>query len=543
MAAQAKKAVEAPLSGPMTHLSFCEISDTPWAQPSTVPLPPTEDIIKENFAKHRKEILSSLNPSQLFQIVEEFELDEEFIEQNMTRRQKAELLLSKVENRNAYLALLKNLEQDVEHMGHKYIVSLLRGQKFAKEEEMQESKMLLSEMRKDVGLVIQAINLEALEPHLMEEKLVTSDELETLQKPQTTKQDKAKLLFNLLKTKGPTAHFIFVHRCLAVEEVHGDLYSLLTASGSSRKRKLEGNTSSTKVTKRYPSFLEPPKGITTQSYLQIIGKIRKDHHIGGELWKVAEDAIMEHVNSPNNPLETKIALLLESCNPYIFNRQFEEVFTRVEQAREMCTELYSCDSNAQVLEGRCEWVLSRLYKLKGETDEAIMHTNTAFSLIANCEPGEEMILTSFNHGCLLLNKKERTLGDIKKAITSFKFAISCASQEDFGTRIVQYCKLRLAQAYAGAPSKFTSSSVDQEEMSRVEVPRKNVEEAKRILRELEDEDMHHRTRWSYYVTCSDVFRIDGQTEQAATFADKALEVTQEHKIHEFKFTLAPENKL
>ena len=512
--------------------------EAPWKQPSAVSLPTDqlEATIKENVTKYRKEILDSLNPSQLFQLIEDFELDEECTGQSMTRRQKAELLLTQVEKRNAYLTLFETLEQETEHMGHKYIMSLLRGQEFAGKEKTLESKMLLNKMRKDIGLVIREIDLKAIELHLVEEKLVTANELESLQNPHTTTQDKVKLLLTMLKTKGPAAHFIFVHKCLAVDQVHDDLYSMLTSPGGSRKRKLNCDTSSTKVTKRYPCFLEPPKGITTQSYLEIIAKIRKDHHIGGEMWKVAEDTIMKEISTPDNPLEMKIAFLLESCNPFMFNKQFETVFARVEQAREMCTKLYSRDGNAQVLEGRCEWVLSRLHKLKGEPDKAITHTNTAFSLIANCEPGEEMILTSFNHGCLLLNNKARTLGDLKKAINSFKFTISCASQEDYGTRIVQYCKLRLAQAYVAAPSRFHSGiqSDDQEEMSPVEVTRENIEEAKQILRDLEQQDMHHRTRWSYYITCSDVYRVDGQTEQATTFADKAEEVAQEHKIHDFK---------
>ena len=55
----------------------------------------------------------------------------------------------------------------------------------------------------------------------------------------------------------------------------------------------------------------------------------------------------------------------------------------------MCMSLYSQESNAQVLEGRCEWVLARLHMFTEDFEKAKMHIDTNFTTMANCAKGEE----------------------------------------------------------------------------------------------------------------------------------------------------------
>ena len=505
-----------------TTLGHREEPDRPWS-PSII----SEDTIRENLKKHKEAILRCLVPSQLYKLLSELHLDEVSTTTRLKRSKQAEILLDEVVKASAFFQFLEGLEEDTEHMGHKYIVSLLRGEKFATEEEIQLSETFRQQMKKELNSVLQSLNVKELIPHLQTNQLITNEEQERLTNPYNTSEEQTRILFSILKTKGPTAFYLLVEECLAKEESHlrhKDLYQLLTAVMETRKR---GADDSSMVSKRYPCLLDPPEGITTETYMEMIAQIRQDHMKGGQRWEAAENTINGEIGIPDNPLEMKIALLLESCNLYVLNRQPDEVLARVDRAREMCMSLYRQEGNAQVLEGRCEWVLARLYKFKGDFERAKTHIDTAYSLTANCAIGEEKILINFVNGSILLDSK-KSRQDLRHAIASFESAITLASEEDYGMNMGQYCKIRLAQAYVG-------SSLNDPAKSREGLSQHNIDNAKRVLRDLEHTDMRHRTRWSYLLTCSDVYRLDGQMDQANAYADRAFDWAQEHELgHEVK---------
>ncbi len=410
----------------------------------------SKDSIKENLIKHRDSILDCLNPSQICTLIQQFSLadHELFINGKFTtRRKRATLLYEEVLKRSAYSEFLSNLEEDTEHMGHWYIVSLLRGTHFATDEETQESEKLLEMINNNMQTVLREVDVKELESHLIEKKLVTDEDIDELRSPLHTKKDKVRILLVILKTKGPKAHLLFVNKCLAVDPVHYDIYSLLKRT----KRKLSDPGMiplSVKARKCETCFLEPLEGTTTEKYVRIISQIRSYHQSGDQgSYRVAEEIVTKELSSFETPLEVKIALILESCSPFIKDNQLKEVLARVERSREMCNNLYSQGSNAQVLEGRCEWVLARMHKFKGEHVKAEAHINTAFNFIAHCEPGEERMLISFEHACILLQSERKTPGVLQKATNSLLFANSLAEIQDYGTNMVQQCKIHLAQTH------------------------------------------------------------------------------------------------
>ncbi len=504
-----------------------------------------EDTIKENMEKYEKLITDSLDPSELYSLVCQVELDEEFVT-NLSRPKKAKLLYNEVQKRELYFDFISNLEEDVEHMGHKYVVSLLRGTQFAPNEDIKESKMLFDKIRKNLSLVTRELDVKCLEPYLINERLITQNELEKLQNSRNTKIEKAQKLLTILNAKGPIAHLIFV-RILLLSSSHSKIHAILCKELSGPEHSLKRSASTdtillysehtTAVTKRHPIFLETPKGITTSGYIQIMAKIRKHHQTGGEhSWEAAEELI-QHELTRGHSLEFNIALLLESCNPYVLSKKSEEVLSRVERAREMCTVLYGQDSNPQVLEARCEWVLSRMFKLLDDLHESKIHLDAAFSLFGNCEPGEEYMLGSFMLGCILLDRQNKSIGEEKRTISAFKAVLSQAGYEDFGTKIFQFCKIRLAQAYIG--SSVRSPGKNKEEVSRV-----NREDAKNVLREVNRKDMQPRTECLYFMTCSDVYRTDGQIEEASVYAQQAMEIAQEYKLsHEVEYIKLRQDRL
>ena len=500
-----------------------------WTLPRITSLP-TEDCIRDNLKEHKQSLIESLNPSRLVQLLEDLELDDVFLEIRMTRKQEAERLLTKVIEKSAYSALLRSLEEDTEHMGHRYIASLLRGEQFETQEEItSESTVLMKRISEDMVMFTQGLNVDSLEPYLVSSGLLTTEE-QSLLDSEVSALKKSKMLLHWLKTKGPTAHYIFVHKCLINEKdhcSHSELYSQLTNLTEGTKRKSDDDTKTaqpTKVTKCYPPYLEPPQGITTTSYFQEMWAIRQFYQSGRKYWGKAEDVYREVMISTESPLEMKIAFLLESTYSFILDKQSTEVFARVDKAREMCNELYRYSRNAQAMEGRCEWILAKHYRYTGEHDKALSHLKEAFFLIGNYEPGEEKALANYCHGCTLVDMGTKTPKEKATAINALTTAVGCADQAERGVKIeciLKHGKIRLAQAYLGSSPKRPVGNNE-------EVPGDCVEDAKRILGDIHEQelDSHPRTKCMFLYTWSDVYKACGQFDEAGRSAELALDIAE-----------------
>ena len=460
-----------------------------------------ESNTRENLMNHKETILTCLNPSQLPSLLMEFNLAEICTNLNLQRRQKAEMLYEEIVKRGAFSAFLKELKKDEEHLGHKYIASLLTNQRFANEEEVKESQQLSDRITSQrLSKYVKSISIPALTPLLIEEKLLATDELENMMNPHMTLQDKTQLFFTLLRTKGPTAHYIFVHKCLAREESHishKELYLQLT------EPQTEEDAPPPRKIMKTSSLLEYPEALKTKKYREVITKMRECHLHGGEHWKEAEEIYDKVMSSPDAPLEMKIAILLESCMLYIVDVQPDVVIGRVDKAREMCITLYNQQCDALVLEGRCEWVLAELYRCRNEYDKAKTHINSAFHCIFNYETGEDRALINYTHSSILLD--EESTVDITKAINALVMSISNASQMGLGF-LIQQCKIRLAQAYL----------------------KTNTAKAMQVLSELNSEELPPRTQCMLAYTWSDVYRTKEDIEQAKVYAQLALDIAQRY---------------
>ena len=473
-----------------------------------------QSTIRENLLKNKQSILRSLYPQHFFQLFPD--LDETLTNQLISRGKHAERLLREVERQNVYPVFLERLKQDKKHLGHEYIVSLLKGKRFAPKEEIEDSENLQQEIECNMDILVQQLNLSTLIPSLFENHLITDDDQERLRNPYKTTQDRVRELFTILRTKGPTAHHIFVRKCLRTENEHiphGRLYSMLTNSR---------NTGCS------PYSLESPKGIRCRSYMVLMEEVRQFHQIGGDKWTRAEE-ICNLVTQPGSkfPPEMKIAFHLENCNILILSGQSDKVFPIVEQAREMCHKLVH--HNTQALEARCEWVLAKVYRCRKQPEKALEHISTAFSLNDFCKAGEERILTHYCRGCIFLDSPARSPSDQRNAISCFQRAISSANDGDFGLKILTHGKIRLVQAYIGSSSNRPGKS--KEESSQDDVIM-----AEQLLRELDkDESLNQRTRCMLLYTWFDLHRAKGHMQQARECIDKACEIAKQQNLdHEMK---------
>ena len=500
--------------------------------PSSTTPRPTEKQIKENMLKHRQAIKSSLSPSELYSLCEELDIEECATNDIHKRKEVTETVIKEIHRQNSYSVFFDSLEKTtkkVKHMGHEYILSLLRGEEFGKEEEREKSAMIAKKMG-SIGIE-ELLNVDVIWPILFQNSLLTNDEAETLQKDLTS-GEKVRRLLTMLKTKGPTAHYLFVHYCLADEESvfyssHSELLFKLTGKDSqlitreNRKRKASDYDESP-ATKRLPCFLESPEGLKSEQYLSEVSRMRKYHLTGKKYWQKAEDIYTDVVSSPTDPMEVKIAIILESCTMYITNRQAEVVKERVKMAKLFCLQLYRANmGNVGILQARCHWTLAKLYRYTKEYDKAKKEITDAMAESYLYAEGEERALISYCHACILLANENKSIQDEVRARDDLNIAIGCASSGGYGLDTA-HCKLRLAQAYVGSSTSNTGKK-------RGEVPETHIADAKRVLGEI-GEDISPRTKCMVLFTQSDVHRVAGELEQAADCAEQSLKIAQQQKF-------------
>ena len=240
-------------------------------------------------------------------------------------------------------------------------------------------------------------------------------------------------------------------------------------------------------------------------------------------WQEAEEIYQRAMNNSGIPLESKIVLVLESCTACIVLSGPAVVLNRVQEADKLCHKLYSTQNcNVSVLESRCKWVLAKLYLYTKDSSKAIENIRLAQEYLFNCEEGEETVLVSYCHACILLSRENKTQKDEKIAQDNIRAAISCASRGNFGLD-TSHCKIRLAQAYVGSSTSNTGKE-------REEVLHTDICEAKRVLNEIKEEELNPRTRCMLLYTWSDVLRIDGQLEKAKECARRSLKIADEKQF-------------
>ncbi len=489
----------------------------------------SEDNIEKILTDHRDTILDCLKPSHVFQLCCDLKIQDACTKPLRDRRMNAELLLQKIVEQKAYHAFLSSLEADTRHLGHRYIISLLRGTEFAERQKIDNSKELRQQIEKHMPIVLQQLDVKDKNAELLAAGLITDDEFDELQNLQKT--ETAMRFIAILLTKGPTAHHIFVKKVLGPDITYQDLCLKLKES---RKRKAtEYAEDDIPVPKRNPFRLKAPKGITSKCSMEAFRVIRKYDQMGKKERKLSQQLCLQMVSSSTKPLEVKIAALLESCNILCLKKQkhFQEVHRRVVQAEEMCAELHRKQQNSQALEGRCQWVLAKLYRCIGDYEKANEHIRNTFQSIATCEEEEESILANYCLACILLDSKANTK-DPSLAIQRLDYAISVANTEDFGLRIFAHGTLRKVQAYLGTSSNSPGNN-------KGEIPQENFEKVEALLSELDSSRIQteSRTRCMIEYTYSDFYRMRDQTEEAKQHYEKSLELANTHDLSYGKHSL------
>ena len=425
---------------------------------------------------------------------------------------------------------IQALEKEDEHLGHQYILHLMKGHKYANGDEI----VLSSRLRERVGdsditdQLLTKVNLEtSLVGRMYSEKLLTGDELVMLRSCLTS-AEKIRIILRILKTKGPLAYLKFLH-CLKEDSerfnqvIHQELFRLVCNDESveimitsvcwETKAREDQMVS---VTKRVPIRLEIEGELVTNEYLNVIQDIRL-HHNKGE-WD-AVDKIVK--GCEERSADFYVAVLLESCTGFIIRQCPDKVEETVKKAKELCSRITNnCNT---FLRGRCEWTLAKLYRYMKKNDKALKHITMARHIQYNIEAGKDTALCNYYYGCILVDSLVNKSDPYKEleAKRSLELAIEHASRGDFGLDVA-HPKIRLAQLYLGSSPRSPGTKTDDNSLSKAQ---SSLESVGQNL-----QDLAIRTRCIYYYTESDLHRNSGEPNKAIHSAQKALDIAKKNKF-------------
>lgn len=289
-----------------------------------------------------------------------------YLNQNNPRREKTERLLTSLKQKaNGYSKFLRCIQESRHHMGHTYIASLLEDQDFADEPEIKESATFRERINKNASR-LKDVNLSVLCPILFNKKLITTDELESLTNTRDCQYETRRnlLLFQILDTKGPTAHSIFV-RCLGKEDTHPyhkELFQLLSGPEESslpaRKRTRRVSAGVVSPEKRFPHRLEMHGELATAEYGRTVRSWRS--WVSNGQWNETERAEQMYMRKQSKNLAMKTAVLLQSVIARIFRKEYPKARQLLEICEQLCYKVEG--DNVTFLRGRCKYTWSWLYR-------------------------------------------------------------------------------------------------------------------------------------------------------------------------------------
>ena len=504
-----------------------------------------EEEIAQRLRVNQDVIVQHINPVELISHMHKIldsDTRELLVNPDVTRGVKAFEIVSFIKRKGPHACsqFLTCLEKEKNHMGHDFIVSLLKHEQYGTEEQQQISSTY-QERIQDHRPAMDDIDIPSLVPVLQSNFLLTRDEVETLGKERTTHKQKVEQLFLMIDTKGPLAYGVFA-QCLDKEQTHpthGELFREISGSeptdesvsASFRKRKLsedvveadsisrrkqkkpiESSTSGIFWPMRILEMQIPLKG---RRYDMALQKIQHCHHNGQ--WSLMK-TLLAFCGSP----DMKVVAQLEKAVSLIFRGEKGIVEKCVRKAWSLAVQIPG--NNSIFLKARCEHVLSCEYRYAKDYEEARKHSMNAKYLLFNCERGEDASWANYCDACIQMamlreNPKpteQEQQQELKEVEDSFRYAIDCAKSHSSGIDVVRpHSFIRLAQLSLGSTQEVAGVATEE-----------NVTKAALCLHEVDVDSLARRSQSLYYLFESDVHKNKGNMDSAIASARKALEIAR-----------------
>ena len=445
--------------------------------------------------------------------------------QRNSREAKIHKLLASVEQKpdgcSKFLQCIRKLR---DHLGHVYLETLLENKYCAEIGEIEESSILQSRIKDNMSQFMD-INLKELCPILFSRHLITEDEFETLTNTQLTEKERNLRFFEILHTKGPTAHMLFA-RCLGEEHSHlrhKELYELLCSSLDKeteihgKKRKRDATVAVMLLEKRSPKCIEMHGSLKTEKYAEMVRSWRR--WVSNGQWNETEKAehecmqqLHEHVHKKS--LAVTLAGLLQSAIARIVRKHYTEAEKLLEKCDHQCSKVKG--DNHTFLYGRCKYTWSWLHRYLKRTDLANACARDAMQILFNVQPGEDKALANYGFATTIIDCQSNAncpnQVEIQSAESSLEFAIYHATIEDRGLdHIAPHSQLRLAQMYLGSTHYDPGKNTDPE----------SIRKASDCLKAIDRGSLPPRSKCMLLLTESDYYRCKGDITMARESANQA----------------------
>ncbi len=418
----------------------------------------------------------------------------------------------------AYTALHACISQLEHHLGHRYVRALLEGRVYATEQEAKRCDMIKQNMLGNLAKFANC-DISALTPLMVSCELVTCAEAAT----QLLKVDQPSLplrLVNLLNTKGPLAYGLFAE-CLHRETshiTHRELYDLVIQPVSST-RKRHWRLAAGLPNRRRPLPSHKLHGcLQGRQYNDVMRTFQSCHHNG----KWAElEAEAAKLSSRDTPLELQVVGLLETAVSWVFRRKAANVVDLADKAKLLLMQVKG--DNGILLRGRCEYILSRLYRYLKDYGKAQEHVEKAAYHLMYAKAGEDSAFVHYCDACIKVERlsESPSVQEIEAAEMRYKYAIDHARRHDSGLDLVApHSFMRLAQMYLGSGHYMAGSKHDPE----------SIQKASSCLSQVGVSSLAQRSKCHFWSIQSDLRRSQGKRSQAVESAQLALAVAKENNF-------------
>ena len=503
-------------------------------------IPPTTSIdnaaIASKIKQHWDEVTRALNVHELMpQLSKELLLDfnqtSALLVDSKSTYDKSCYILQCLEAKGptAYTKFLSCIKAEGNHMGHAYIASLLEGNAFGSQSELEESLKLKEAIQRHYPALMD-ISPEALAPLMYSKKLLTKEEEEKIgSSTYKTRRERVHLLLHSLDTKGPLAHRLFV-KCLKSESshpIHKELYTVLTSWCHS-----EWNTDSKKQQKhtmdkcalavvlpnikffRRWGVQGPLKG---GKYDEMVRVFHTYHHNGK--WKELEIKLTEY--EKGSIPEYKAVANLQRATIWILRKEPEKAMQFVAEAKRII-EAEVHGENHSALLGRCECMLSRHFQYLKDYNRAREHVAKAKVFLCGIEASEDSAFIHYCEASLTVEclNELSTKDDIERVEELFARAIIDDQSNKSGLGLFTlHSSLRLAQMYLGS-THYTPGTV------------KDIKRAQECLRSpvITPDSLPERTKCLYHLIESDLHRNCGRIDRAKESLKIVLAISQDHNF-------------
>ena len=504
-------------SNPFYQIATCEVTPIDLASE-----------LRERFIANKKKIADCLNfeelvpflceKSALFSIKEGLDL---LRYQNRTN--KVDYFCQRLEKDFIlYSTFLDCLKREKEHLGHDYIVALLEGREYASESDITHSEAVKTAVNENLTEFTRGLNPPELASCMTQCKLLTEQERKHICDSQHSMNERILFLVDLLGTKGPFGYARFM-QCLQEESshcTHKELHEItsdevdkfLARNSCSGKRAHHDRGEGT-LCKRNPQQLKLHGPLKSKEYKKLMVTFQTFHH-NGEWMKLGKEA-ETYLTKEDIPTELQIVALLEWSISMILQRQGDEVIRLVSEANKKCTEITG--DNSTFLQGRCKYILSRLYRYQKDNERAKEHAIKAMIKLHGTESGEDSAFANYCYACALL---ESDNFDIEEVKDYFDRAIRATYSCNGLNLVAPHAYMRLAQMHLGS-SHYSTGSITNKESIRT---------AESCLQKFDRDWLPKRSICCLYLIESDLYHSKGMFPESRVSAQQALDVAVKYNF-------------